>query len=100
MQATFQANIKKAKEADEYNKGTKTAAANKMFAFHANLLSVEVKYTWSKIVEEQMEGKLYVDLQGILQKGPREVSRQLFDNCVMFHLLTAFPNNAAEQEKY
>jgi hypothetical protein len=23
-----------------------------------------------------------------------------FDNCIMFHLLTAFPINAAEQEKY
>jgi hypothetical protein len=26
--------------------------------------------------------------------------RESFDECVMFHLLTVFPNNAAEQEKY
>jgi hypothetical protein len=26
--------------------------------------------------------------------------RNLFNNCIMFHLLTAFPINAAEQEKY
>jgi hypothetical protein len=26
--------------------------------------------------------------------------RELFDDCVMFHLLTVFPNNAAVQEKY
>ncbi len=28
------------------------------------------------------------------------MSCKLFNNCVMFHLLTAFPVNAAEQEKY
>ncbi len=28
------------------------------------------------------------------------MNRELFNDCVMFHLLTAFPINAAEQEKY
>jgi hypothetical protein len=28
------------------------------------------------------------------------MSRELFNNCIMFHLLTAFPINAAEQEKH
>jgi hypothetical protein len=28
------------------------------------------------------------------------MSRNSFNNCVMFRLLTAFPINAAEQEKY
>ena len=26
--------------------------------------------------------------------------RESFDDCMIFHLLTLFPNNAAEQEKY
>jgi hypothetical protein len=47
-----------------------------------------------------MEGNPYVDLQGISQKGPRGMSCQLFDNCMLFHLVTMFPINAAEQEKY
>ncbi len=34
------------------------------------------------------------------RKGPRGLSRESFDKCIMFHLLTVFPNNAAEQEKY
>ncbi len=75
-----------------------TTAATKMFAFYANLLSIKVKYAWNKIIEEQTEGDLYVDLQGVLQKGPRGMSHQLFDKCVLFHLLTVFPVNAAEQE--
>jgi hypothetical protein len=31
---------------------------------------------------------------------PKGISCKLFNNCAMFHLLTAFPINAAEQEKY
>jgi hypothetical protein len=36
----------------------------------------------------------------VFRKGPRGLLWELFDDCVMFHLLTVFPNNAAEQEKY
>jgi hypothetical protein len=100
MQATFQEDLKRAKKAAENAKGAMTAAASKMFVFYANLLSVEAKNAWNKIIEEQMEGKLYVDHQGVLQKGSRGVSHQWFKNCVMFHLLAMFPINAAKQEKY
>ncbi len=98
MRATFQADLKKAKSAAEIIKGAMTAAANKMFTFYANLLSVKAKYAWNKIVKEQTEEDPYVDLQGILQKGPRGMSRQSFEDCVLFHLLTMFPINTAEQE--
>jgi hypothetical protein len=47
-----------------------------------------------------MEGNPYVNLQGVSLEGPRGMSCKLFNNCVMFHLVTAFPINAAEQEKY
>jgi hypothetical protein len=39
-----------------------TAATNMMFIFYANLLLVEAKYAWNKIVEEQMKGNPYVDI--------------------------------------
>jgi hypothetical protein len=64
MQATFQADLEKAKETAENTKGTMTATANKMFVFYTNLLSAKAKYTWNKIVEEQTEGDPFVDLQG------------------------------------
>jgi hypothetical protein len=47
-----------------------------------------------------MEADPFKDLQGLSRKGPRGLLRESFDDCVMFHLLTVFPNNAAEQEKY
>jgi hypothetical protein len=87
-------------KAIEDAKGATTAAASQMFAFYSNLLSPESTYSWNKIVSEQMESNLFVNLQGVFLEGPRGMSCKLFNNCVMFHLPTAFPINAAEQEKY
>ena len=71
-----------------------------MFTFYSNLLSLKSKYSWNKIIVEQMESNLFVNLQVVTHEGPRGMSHELFNNCVMFHLLTVFPINAAEQEKY
>jgi hypothetical protein len=65
-----------------------------------NLLSVDVRYTWNKIIHEQTETDPYMDLQGLIRQGPQGMSRKSSEDCVMFHLLTMFPNNAAEQERY
>ncbi len=61
---------------------------------------MDAKYAWNKIVWEQMEADPYKDLKGVSKKGPRGLTRESFDECIMFHLLTVFPNNTAEQEKY
>jgi hypothetical protein len=71
-----------------------------MFALYSNLLSPESKYSWNKIVSKQMESNPFVNLQGGSLEGPRGMSRKPFSNRMMFHLLTVFPINAAEQEKY
>jgi hypothetical protein len=100
MRAGFQVDLVKAKQAQKISKGAMTTATSKMFAFYSNLLSPESKYVWNKIVSEQMESNPFVNLQGVSLEGPRGMSRESFNNCVMFHLLTVFPINAAEQEKY
>ncbi len=100
MKASFSSDLEKAKQAQRIVKGAMTTAASKMFSFYSNLLSPESKYAWNKIVSKQTEGNLYVNLQGDTLEGPRGMLRQSFNNCVMFHLLTTFPINAAEQEKY
>jgi hypothetical protein len=86
MKVGFQVDLEKAKQAQETTKGVMTAAMSLMFTFYSNLLSPESKDAWNKI--------------GISMEGPRELSRKSFNDCIMFHLLTAFPINAAEQEKY
>ncbi len=100
MKSGFQADLEKAKKAVEDAKGAMTNAASEMFVFYSNLLSPESKYLWNKIVSEQIKSDSFVNLQGVSLEGPRGMSCKLFNNCVMFHLLTEFPTNAAEQEKY
>jgi hypothetical protein len=96
----YQAVYDKASFLKEATKNKRKAAATKMFQFYANLLSLNAKYSWNKIVREQMEADLSKDHQGVSRKGPRGLMRESFNDCLMFHLLTVFPNNAAEQEKY
>ncbi len=100
MKASFSSDLEKAKQAQKIAKGAMTAAAGKLFLFYSNLLPPESKYAWNKIVSKQMESNPYINLQGDTLEGPRGMSRQSFHDCVMFHFLTAFPINVAEQEKY
>ncbi len=100
MKVGFQVDLEKAVQAQETAQGAMTAAATLMFAFYSNLLSPKSKYTWNKIVVEQMEGNPCINLQVVSLEGPKGMSYELFKDCVMFHLLTSFPINAAEQEKY
>jgi hypothetical protein len=99
MKASVSSDLEKTKQAKRIAKGAMTIAASKMFSFYSNLLSPESKYAWNNIVSEQTESDPYVNLQGDTLEGPRGMLRQSFHDCVMFHLLTAFPINAAEQEK-
>jgi hypothetical protein len=96
----YQALYDKATFVKETAKNKKDTAVTKIFQFYANLLSSDAKYLWNKIVQEQMEADPFKDLQGVSRKGPRGLTKESFDNCIMFHLLTVFPNNAAEQENY
>ena len=41
-----------------------------------------------------------VNTQGLTKKRPRGLLHRSFNLCVMFHLLTVFPNSMAEQERY
>jgi hypothetical protein len=100
MKAGFLDDLEKAKQSQSTAKGAMTAAVSKMFMFYSNLLSPESKYSWNKIIGKQTESDPYVNLQGDALEGPRGMSCEWFNNCIIFHLLTAFPINAAEQEKY
>jgi hypothetical protein len=91
--------IKQAQEAADKAKAKGEQAAADMFKLYANLLSVSAKYAWNKIVHEQTASNIYTDFQVCSKNGPRGLLRKSFNNCVMFHLLTVFSNNAAEQER-
>ncbi len=100
LRATIKAELKQALEAVEEATTKRDKAAKDMFQLYANLLSVDARYAWNKIAHEQTKADPYTDLQGLTKRVPRGMSRKSFEDCVMFHLLTVFPNNAAEQERY
>jgi hypothetical protein len=101
-QAVYQLDLKKAKESAENARAKVESAAQDMFQFYANLLAVDAKYAWNKNIQEQTQSDPCTDLQGVSKKGPRGLSRTVIDDCMMFHLLTVFPNNnnVTEQERY
>jgi hypothetical protein len=51
-------------------------------------------------MSKQMESNQFVNLQGVTLEALRRMSHKTFNNCIMFHLLTALPINVAKQEKY
>jgi hypothetical protein len=100
MKAGFQVDLEKAKKSMDDAKCAMTTAPSQMFTFYLNLLSPKSKYSWNKIISKQTESNPFVNLQGVSLEGPRGMSCKSFNDCIMFHLLTAVPINAAEQEKY
>ena len=100
LHANIMAELKQAVEAAEESTTKRDKVAEDMFQLYVNLLSVNARYTWDKIIQEQTNANLYTDFQGLTRKGPRGLSCKSFEDCVMFHLLTMFPNSAAEQERY
>jgi hypothetical protein len=61
----YKLDLKKAKEAAENAKAKAESAAQDMFQFYTNLLSVDAKYTWNKIIQEQMQLDPYTNLRGV-----------------------------------
>jgi hypothetical protein len=72
------AELKQAMGAAEEATTKRDKAAEDMFQLYANLLSVDVRYAWNKIVQEQADVNPYTDLQGLTKKGPRGLSCKSF----------------------
>jgi hypothetical protein len=55
LPAIYQLDLEKAKEAAEKAKVKAELAAQEMFQLYENLLSIDAKYVWNKIVQEQTQ---------------------------------------------
>jgi hypothetical protein len=78
LRATIKAELKQALEAVEEATTNRDKAAKDMFQLYVNLLSVDARYAWNKIVHEQTKADPYTDLQGLTRKGPRGNVTQVF----------------------
>ncbi len=87
------------KRLDEALEGAKSAA-EQIFSLYANLLSEDARFIWDKIVQSQVDCIPWTDLQGKEHRRARTKSRRSFEDCVTMHLLSRFPNDAAETQRY
>ena len=71
-----------------------------MFVLYKNLLSENAWSKWSTIVANQIKVNPWTDLTGNMHTAPQSPLVQSFEDCVTFHLLTVFPQDASEQERY
>jgi hypothetical protein len=81
LQAEHLSDVKQAQEATEKAKAKGEQAAADMFQLFANLLSIDAKDAWNKIVHKQTASDPYTDLQAVPRKDPG-------DFCAS-HLMTA-----------
>jgi hypothetical protein len=69
LQAELMFEIKQAPEATDKAKAKAEQAAAEMFQLYVNLLSVNAKYVWNKILHRQTASDPYADPQGCSKKG-------------------------------
>jgi hypothetical protein len=75
-------------------------AAEGFFSLYANLLSVEARVAWDKIVTRQIGTAPWTDLKGREHNVARTKTHKSFLDCTKHHLLTVFNFDAAEQQKF
>jgi hypothetical protein len=74
--------------------------ASQIFQFYSNFLLEEARQPWSKILAEQIDSSPSKDLRGIVHNSPRSKMWDSFQECITFHMLTVFRNDAAEAQRY
>ena len=67
--ADIMAELKQAMEAAEEATTKCDKAAENMFQLYANLLLVNARYAWNKIVHKKTNADPYTDLQALTKKG-------------------------------
>jgi len=77
----------------------RVTAAEGIFSQYANLLSVEQRGAWEKIVEQKVEVSDWTDLRGRKRSAMQGKTYKHFLTCTVFHLLTIFDEDAAERQQ-
>ena len=74
--------------------------ASQIFQLYSNFLLEEARQPWSKILAEQINSSPWKDLRGVVHNSPRSKMWDSFKECVTFHMLTVFRNDAAEAQRH
>ena len=92
--------VKTATEAQVKAKSVVEHITNQIFQLYSNFLLEEARQSWNKILAEQIHSSLWKDLRGIIHNSPRSKPSESFMECITFHMLTVFCNNAAKAQRY
>jgi len=71
-----------------------------VFQLYSNLIVEKARQPWTKIMSEQIDAAPWTDIQGVEHADQCCKSWYSFMECVRFHLLTIFCNDAAETKRY
>ena len=77
-----------------------SVADEQVFQLYSTLIAEKARQPWTKIMQEQVEATPWTDLQGVKHAEQRTKSWDSFMECVRFHLLTIFCNDATDTERY
>ena len=91
---------KTAATAYEKAKAEMASVAEQVFELYSMLIAEKARQPWTKLVQEQVEAAPWTDLQGVEHAEQHTKSWNSFLECVRFHLLTVFCNDATETERY
>ena len=74
-----------------------TKNAGGCFSIYVNLISNNAWTKWHKIVASQTKANPWTNLNGNIHNKSCKKTLAAFEDCVTFHLLTIFPEDAVEQ---
>ena len=81
-------------------KATMNKVARKFFLHYKNPLSNSVQTKWSKIIASQVQAAPWTKLNGKQHMAAHKKLVWSFNDCATFQLLTIFPWDTAEKQKY
>jgi hypothetical protein len=92
--------VKTADTAYERAKAEMALVAEQAFQFYSILIVGKTRQLWTKIMTEQIDATPWTDIQGVEHADQPCKSWDSIMECVRFHLLTVFCNDAADTEKH
>ena len=84
----------------EKAKAEMALVAEQVFQLYSMLIAEKARQPWTKIVQEQVEAAPWNDLQDVEHAEQSAKSWDTLLECMRFHLLTIFHNNATETKRY
>ena len=99
--ARWEGQLEATQQAIQVANEEKRKAGEAIFALYENLLNETALLKWNSIVSKQIGVTPWTDLKGKEHKDKaRQKTVKSFKDCVRFHLLQVFSDDAAEYQKY